>query len=197
MFGNQQEAIEYALDSRPRGMEIGDEVRYADRAFEVVALQQWAFPKGTHTVGLVWAGFCADCGIGWHQLTDTRVSHLADVCERCGDVVAQTPCTHDETVGANLIFGTYVHSAGAKTSQKEVRFGANERHVLEVIEREFGDVESVDEIAFIARCAELLPAREDGKRDQRVFLMRRAVQTLCKRKEGPLVLAKGRVIFCK
>ena len=197
MFDTQQEAIEYALDSRPRGMEIGDKVCYADRAFEVLALQQWAFREGAHTVGLVWAGFCANCGIGWHQLTETRVSRLEDVCGRCSAAAPQDPRTHDETVGANLIFGTYVHNGGAKTGRGVVRYGANERHVLDVIEREFGDVESADEVAFIAHCAELLPARDDGRRDQRIFLMRRALQSLAKRKDGPVVVVKGRVIFCK
>jgi hypothetical protein len=88
MFDNQRSAIEYALASKPRGLEIGDEVRYADRAFEVFALQQWALAKGTQDVGLVWVGFCAGCGNGWYQLTETRVSQLADLCERCSPLLA-------------------------------------------------------------------------------------------------------------
>ena len=197
MFDNQRSAIEYALASRPRGLEIGDKVCYADRAFEVFALQQWALAKGTQEVGLVWAGFCEVCSNGWLQLTETRLSHLAEVCESCSDAVAPTHCSYDGTVGDNLLSGERPTSPDGRPSRGVVRFGANERHVLDVIAREYADIESENADAFIARCAELLPAREDGKRDQRVFLMRRAIQSLCKRKDGPLVLEHGRVIFCR
>lgn len=193
MFDNQRSAIEYALASKPRGLEIGDEVRYADRAFEVFALQQWALAKGTQDVGLVWVGFCAGCGNGWYQLTETRVSQLADLCERCSPA-EQDVCTHDETVGDNLIFGTYKHSG--KPSRGIVRYGQNERHMLDVISREYADVESVAETELIARCAELLPPPDEGKRDQRVFLMRRSLQSLVKRKNSQVALEHGRVIFC-
>lgn len=89
---------------------------------------------------------------------------------------------------------------GAKSEDKPsrgvVRYGGNERHVLEVIESEYAAVESVSEALFVARCAELLPKPDAGKRDQRLFLMRRAVQSLVKRKDGPLAVEHGRVIFC-
>jgi hypothetical protein len=83
-----------------------------------------------------------------------------------------------------------------KPGRGVVRYGANERHVLEVIESEYAAVESVSEALFVARCAELLPKPDAGKRDQRLFLMRRAVQSLLKRKDGPLAVEHGRVIFC-
>lgn len=83
-----------------------------------------------------------------------------------------------------------------KPSRGVVRYGANERHVLEVIESEYAAVESASEALFVARCAELLPKPDAGKRDQRLFLMRRAVQSLVKRKDGPLAVEHGRVIFC-
>jgi KaiC/GvpD/RAD55 family RecA-like ATPase len=83
-----------------------------------------------------------------------------------------------------------------KPSRGVVRYGANERHVLEVIESEYAAVESTSEALFVARCAELLPKPDAGKRDQRLFLMRRAVQSLLKRKDGPLAVEHGRVIFC-
>lgn len=88
----------------------------------------------------------------------------------------------------------------AKTEEKPsrgvIRYGANERHVLEVIESEYAAVESASEALFVARCADLLPKPDAGKRDQRLFLMRRAVQSLVKRKDGPLAVEHGRVIFC-
>ena len=87
-----------------------------------------------------------------------------------------------------------------KVEEKErknvVRYGANERHVLEVIESEYADQTDASEALFVARCAELLPKPDAGKRDQRHFLMRRAVQSLVKRKDSPLALEHGRVIFC-
>jgi hypothetical protein len=193
MFDNQRSAIEYALASRPRGLEIGDEVRYADRAFEVFALQQWALAKGAHEVGLVWVSFCPGCGNGWYQLTETRVSHLAEVCERCSPA-EQHACTHDEAVGGNLTFGTYKHSG--RPNRGAVRYGTNERHMLEVLNREYAGDGSVAEGVLVARCAELLPPPAEGKRDQRLFLMRRALQTLLRRKNTQVTLEHGRVIFC-
>jgi KaiC/GvpD/RAD55 family RecA-like ATPase len=83
-----------------------------------------------------------------------------------------------------------------KPSRGVVRYGANERHVLEVIESEYASAESASEAVFVARCAELLPKPDAGKRDQRLFLMRRAVQSLVKRKDGPIAVEHGRVIFC-
>ena len=84
----------------------------------------------------------------------------------------------------------------AKPARGVARYGANERHVLEVIESEYAAVESVSETLFVARCAELLPKPDAGKRDQRLFLMRRAVQSLLKRKDGPIAVEHGRIIFC-
>jgi hypothetical protein len=89
-----------------------------------------------------------------------------------------------------------VAKAEDKPSKGVVRYGANERHVLEVIESEFAAVSDVSEAVFTARCADLLPKPDAGKRDQRHFMMRRAVQSLAKRKDGPIALEHGRVIFC-
>ena len=83
-----------------------------------------------------------------------------------------------------------------RESRNVVRYGANERHVLEVIESEYADQTDASEALFVARCSELLPPPDPGKRDQRMFMMRRAVQSLAKRKDGPLALQHGRVIFC-
>jgi hypothetical protein len=83
-----------------------------------------------------------------------------------------------------------------KPSKGVVRYGANERHVLEVIESEYAAVESVSERLFVARCAELLPKPDAGKRDQRHFTMKRAVQSLLKRKDGPIAVEHGKIIFC-
>ena len=89
-----------------------------------------------------------------------------------------------------------VAKAEDKPSRGVVRYGAHERHVLEVIETDYAAVEKVTEASFVARCAALLPVPDVGKRDQRVFLMRRAVQSLVKRKDGPIVLDQGCVVFC-
>jgi len=83
-----------------------------------------------------------------------------------------------------------------KPSRGVVRYGANERHVLEVIESEYAAAQDVSEAVFVARCADLLPEPDPGKRDQRLFTMRRAVQSLVKRKDGPIAIEHGRVIFC-
>ncbi|MFZ9627309.1 MAG: hypothetical protein ACO3AD_18780, partial [Burkholderiaceae bacterium] len=83
MHSNQASALRFALDSRPRGLKIGDRVCYADKTFSVLAIQQWAFNKGGYAVGLVWSGTCSNCGGVWYQLTETRVTHLNEECPKC------------------------------------------------------------------------------------------------------------------
>ncbi len=89
-----------------------------------------------------------------------------------------------------------VAKAEDKPSRGVVRYGAHERHVLEVIETDYAAVEKATEASFVARCAALLPVPDPGKRDQRVFLMRRAVQSLVKRKDAPIAVHQGNVVFC-
>lgn len=75
------------------------------------------------------------------------------------------------------------------------RFGRHERHVLEIAEAEFGSVESVALATLVAACASALPEPETGKRDSRRFQINRAIQSLAKRKEAPLGVIGGKVIF--
>ena len=83
-----------------------------------------------------------------------------------------------------------------KPGRGVVRYGSHERHMLEVIETDYAAATDVSEAVFVGHCASLLPTPDQGKRDQRVFMMRRAVQSLAKRKDGPVALEHGRVIFC-
>jgi hypothetical protein len=192
MFDNQHMALDYALASRPRGLDIGDEVRYTDRAFTVLALQQWALPKGSRAVGLVWKGTCANCGEEWYQLTETRTSYLAEECGVC-DLAGVPAPTHDELVGINILDET---PALAQPASVEERYGTNELHILSVIKRDYAEVESAAEAPFVAHCAALLPKPREGVRDQRVYLTRRALHSLAARKNPQVSLEHGRVIFC-
>lgn len=192
VFDNQQYALAHALASRPRGMKIGDSVRYNDRTFAVLAIQQWSFNKGNFAVGLVWTGTCAHCGRVWYQLSETRVTHLNEECPSC-DLVGVCGPTLDAQVAQNLL----QHGAAPAAPPKEERYGVTEQHILDVIGKEFGDTHSVTEPAFVAHCAEMLPKPDAGKRDQRYFVTKRALQSLAKRENGPIALEHGRVIFCK
>lgn len=86
------------------------------------------------------------------------------------------------------------------TEEKErknvVRYGHLERHILEVIELEWPQAESAPFRAVVEKCVELLPKPDPGKRDQRKYNVQRALHTLAKRKEGPVAIEHGRVIFC-
>ena len=114
------------------------------------------------------------------EVVDLGVDEDGDLITSCVAIEADVP----------------VPKVEEKERKNVVRYGANERHVLEVIESEYADQTDASEALFVARCAELLPKPDAGKRDQRHFLMRRAVQSLVKRKDSPLALEHGRVIFC-
>ena len=83
-----------------------------------------------------------------------------------------------------------------KPSRGVVRYGANERHILEIIETDYRAVTDVSAAVFAAHCADLLPKPDAGQRDQRHFQMQRAITSLAKRKDSPIVVEHGRVIFC-
>lgn len=75
------------------------------------------------------------------------------------------------------------------------RLGRHERHVLEIAEAEFGSVESVALADLVSACAAALPEPIQGKRDDRRFQINRAVQSLARRKEAPLAVIGGKVLF--
>lgn len=78
-----------------------------------------------------------------------------------------------------------------------VRRGRHERHILEMIELEWASAPSENYDAFVNRCAEALPVPEDGKRDNRRFVVSRALASLAKGKDAPIAIAHGRVVFCE
>ena len=78
-----------------------------------------------------------------------------------------------------------------------VRRGRHERHILEMIELEWASAPSENYDAFVNRCAEALPVPEDGKRDNRRFVVARALASLAKGKDAPIAIAHGRVVFCE
>ena len=197
MFDNQKDALRHALASRPRGMKPGDSVCYNDRTFTVLAIQQWGFNNYKVAVGLVWSGSCAHCGSVWYQLSETRVQVLHEECPKCDLAGVYGPVTLDAVVAQNLLQRGGVPAPVEPPQPKEERYGANEKHILGVIDEEYAGKADEAEALFVARCAELLPKPDEGKRDQRYFLMRRALQSLAKRENGPVAIEHGRVIFCK
>lgn len=76
------------------------------------------------------------------------------------------------------------------------RYGNAERHVLEIIELDYAAETSAPFSVLVDKAAAALPAPEAGKRDQRKYTIQRAIQSLAKRKDGPLAVERGKVIFC-
>ena len=76
------------------------------------------------------------------------------------------------------------------------RYGNAERHVLEIIEIEYAAETSAPFSVLVDKCAAAMPAPDAGKRDQRKYTAQRAIQSLAKRKDGPLAIEHGKVVFC-
>lgn len=197
MFDNQKDALRHALASRPRGMKPGDSVCYNDRTFTVLAIQQWGFNNYKAAVGLVWSGSCAHCGSVWYQLSETRVQVLHEECPKCDLAGVYGPVTLDAVVAQNLLQRGGVPAPVEHPQPKEERYGAVEQHVIKFIATECNQINGDCASAFARRCADTLPPPASGKRDQRSFLVKRAMQSLAQRKDPHIMLEHGHVIFCK
>jgi hypothetical protein len=81
-------------------------------------------------------------------------------------------------------------------SRAIVRYGKQERHVIEMIESVYAADDSADYYAFLDACVAVMPAPAEGRRDVRRFEVNRAIQSLAKRRDAVLRIDKGRVIFC-
>ena len=79
---------------------------------------------------------------------------------------------------------------------KAQRFGPKERHVLEIIESEFEGVERAPLSELFDKCLAAMTKPEPPKRDLRRRDLERAIQSLAKRKEPPIEIKNGHVIFC-
>ena len=79
---------------------------------------------------------------------------------------------------------------------KAQRFGPKERHVLEIIESEFEGVERAPLADLFDKCLAAMTKPEAPKRDLRRRDLERAIQSLAKRKEPPIEIKNGHVIFC-
>ena len=79
---------------------------------------------------------------------------------------------------------------------KAQRFGPKERHVLEIIESEYEGVERAPLGDLFDKCLAAMTKPEAPKRDLRRRDLERAIQSLAKRKEPPIEIKNGHVIFC-
>jgi hypothetical protein len=77
-----------------------------------------------------------------------------------------------------------------------VRYGHMERHVMEIIELHYRADAKVAMGLLVDRCVSTLAAPEAGTRDIRRQNVQRALQSLAKRKNGPLEIIAGHVVFC-
>ena len=83
-----------------------------------------------------------------------------------------------------------------ETGPKAQRFGPKERHVLEIIESEFEGIERAPLTELFDKCLAAMTKPDAPKRDLRRRDLERAIQSLAKRKEPPIEIKNGHVIFC-
>lgn len=77
------------------------------------------------------------------------------------------------------------------------KVGRVEQHVLDMIDTRVDPAaESMDLRAFIRLCAEGIPPPPPNKRDTRHQVVERAVKTLAKGQDAPLIIENHKVIFC-
>lgn len=82
-----------------------------------------------------------------------------------------------------------------ETGPKAQRFGPHERHVLEIIEDQYAGVERAPFAELFEKCFAAMTKPEPPKRDLRRRDLDRAIQSLVKRKDPPIEIKNGIVIF--
>ena len=65
-----------------------------------------------------------------------------------------------------------------------------------MIEAEYAGVEGAPYAKFVESCVQGYPAPAPGKRDNRKHTIQRALKSLSSKKDGPIMLKDGLVIFC-
>lgn len=81
-------------------------------------------------------------------------------------------------------------------SRSVVRYGKHERHVLEIVEGVYAADDSCDYDVFLRACIDAMPQPSEGRRDVRRFEINRAIQSLARRRDAPIAVERGRIIFC-
>lgn len=174
-----QEALSRLVALSPRGINVGDEVSTPAASFKVIALQQWRMQGGSRSIGLVWGSRCRRCKTPWSQLTETRPTALASECPAC-DVVGAKVATLDEVLVAELV-GAAISGFGLPKQR-----GRMENHVLEVIATLDPDMQAIPVGDLISKAAGVLDPPAPGKRDTRRQHVARAIENLCKEKDGEI-----------
>ena len=124
-----------------------------------------------------------DDGLSWGfklEVVDVGIDSDGDIVTSCVAVDAEVPAPKE---------------AEEKKGKAE-RYGAHERHILEMIEAEYAGVEGAPYAKFVESCVQGYPAPAPGKRDNRKHTIQRALKSLSSKKDGPIMLKDGLVIFC-
>lgn len=126
-------------------------------------------------VVLCWQSQCVICGVRYAFKTKSPISYLTRTCEEHRgarkELVAERPAANGQR-----------------------RYGKHERHVLEVIEDEFGGDDSAPLDMFIRWCAAAM-VKPQGRRDHRRFEVSRAVQSLAHGDGAPVKIEGDRIVF--
>jgi hypothetical protein len=123
-----------------------------------------------------------DDGLKWGFRLETIVVGMdadGDPVTSCVAVEADVPVAVPQEIGP-----------------KAQRFGPKERHILEIIESEYEGVERAPLSELFDKCLAAMTKPEAPKRDLRRRDLERAFQSLTKRKEPPIEIKNGHVIFC-
>lgn len=126
-----------------------------------------------------------DDGLSWGfklEIIDIGIDRDGDPITSCVVIEAEVPVP--EAKGA------------AQKKERGPRYGAAERHVLEMVEVEYAGAPRAPYTQFVEKCASELPEPGPGKRDTRRYTVQRAIKNLTRKEDGALALDGGYVIFC-
>lgn len=162
----------------PRGAPVGTAV---EGGFSIVAEQVWQGKDRQEVMGLVWEGVCTACDRTFAQLTPTHPKGLRAECFECLPTLLDN---HDPAWG-------WLRYRGPRGNAVKRR-GLVERVVLETLEKLETPVSLKD---LVEATVAAMPEPEEGRRDTRAQRTARALDSLSKERNSPIVVSQGFVNY--
>lgn len=182
-----EEQLAAAHARHPRGLPLGFKVEHKTPdgtriPVTLAAFQEWRVRGRSEIVGLVWVSHCP-CGQRTvRQLTGNRPETLAVLCAECDVIGAREP-TLDEAVVDALLPTPARPGIQPKALKQRGRMPT---HVLEVIATLDPALQAIRAEELTKMAADLLPPPDEGKRDTRRQHVARAIDNLCREKNGEI-----------
>jgi len=157
-----------------------------------------------------WSGIKAACDveieISRDEESNTREMRLSKAKDgedglRWGfklDIVTLGLDGDGDAITSCVVVETDVQAKSAAEERRGAKkIGRLEAHILDTIEMVDPRTTTMGLTAFADLCVQGMPQPEEGKRDNRRATISRAIGTLAKGPDAPLILSHGRVTFCK